>query len=171
MPDDTGPDKINDAIASGGAYLPATRAEDMEILLLQQAFTATDIKAAGGDIEIRVTIDQFVGRDLKIQVDGSPDFASINIGSFSCTLPDGTTDDGTLTLDESSVYQKSFEGQTISHGDMTIKLDIDTTKNVDFLSGEYSGTRCPPSGKCKVFCLPQGLENMVALPPFFSCSC
>ena len=146
MPDDTGPDKINDAIASGGAYLPATRAEDMEILLLQQAFTATDIKAAGGDIEIRVTIDQFVGRDLKIQVDGSPDFASINIGSFSCTLPDGTTDDGTLTLDESSVYQKSFEGQTISPGDMTIKLDIDTTKNVDFLSGEYSGTRCLPAG-------------------------
>ena len=153
MPDDTGPDKINDAIASGGAYLPATRAQDMEILLLQQAFTAADIVDVDGDIEIRVTIDQFVGRSLKIQVDGSPDFAGINIGSFSCTLPDGTTDDGTLTLDESSVYQKSFEGQTISPGDMTIKLDIDHTyRHVDFLSGEYSdqelGARHQRNAKC-----------------------
>ena len=61
--DETGPEDLNTALAGALTYQPSTTSDDKEIVLIHKTFSSLN------EIIETITIDQYMGKDLKLEVD------------------------------------------------------------------------------------------------------
>ena len=114
-------------------YQPSVPMGDMELLVSQESYR--DVK----QFTTSFTIDQFMGGDLKVQVDVGHDFANRVIGSI-LIKSEAVQVFEDLTIDSNGVYQYLVgEGSPDAElwtGDIMIQANL--TRKIDFISLKIS---------------------------------